>query len=247
MRTARNLFIALLVGLVAGAHAQAPSSKKEQPRIVLGQLGQTLNATRIHQKMNSKSAVFYRAKPYEYIVIRRTKSEKWYGVLLQNGKQGYILSAAVARLPYEVSAPKATGRQGVRANNAALQSMLDYSFKFMGTPYVWGGNSLSKGVDCSGFVQQLFGKIGIDLPRTSYTQVNVGKPIERLEQLLPGDRLYFWDAKRGRIGHTGIFLGFFQDGGAYFIHSSSGKGGVSTDDLRGNYWRKNLVAARRDL
>ena len=48
------------------------------------------------------------------------------------------------------------------------------------------------------------------------------------------------------MGHTGIFLGFFKDGGAYFIHSSSGRHGVATDDLRDPKWRRILVDARRD-
>jgi cell wall-associated NlpC family hydrolase len=104
---------------------------------------------------------------------------------------------------------------------------------------------LTNGIDCSGFVQQLFGKIGVDLPRTAAEQAKVGKKIERLEDLQPGDRLYFWDKKRGKIGHTGIFLGFFKDGGAYFIHSSTNNKGVDTDDLRSKKWLNMLVAARR--
>jgi cell wall-associated NlpC family hydrolase len=47
-----------------------------------------------------------------------------------------------------------------------------FAQQYVGTPYVWGGNSLTKGVDCSGLVQQVFGKFGISLPRTTYDQVN---------------------------------------------------------------------------
>jgi len=68
----------------------------------------------------------------------------------------------------------------------------------------------------------------------------VGTPVTRLEDLQPGDRLYFWDAKRGMIGHTGIYLG-----GGYFVHSSRGHGGVNTDYLGQKKWLNILVAARR--
>ncbi|MCG9894787.1 MAG: C40 family peptidase, partial [Fimbriimonadaceae bacterium] len=118
-------------------------------------------------------------------------------------------------------------------------------FNYIGTRYVWGGNSLTGGIDCSGFVKELYEGIGVNLPRTAREQARVGKPIERLEDLRAGDRLYFWDRRRGYIGHTGIFLGYHPDGGAYFIHSSSNNRGVATDDLRNPKWRNILVGARR--
>jgi cell wall-associated NlpC family hydrolase len=122
----------------------------------------------------------------------------------------------------------------------ARSKMADYSLKFQGTPYVWGGNDELNGIDCSGFVKKMYGKIGLSLPRTAAEQALVGKPIYNLEDLQKGDRLYFWDKKRGKIGHTGIYLG---DGN--FVHSSSGRGGVATDYLGSDRWLKILVAARR--
>ncbi|HXH60610.1 MAG TPA: NlpC/P60 family protein, partial [Fimbriimonadaceae bacterium] len=95
------------------------------------------------------------------------------------------------------------------------------------------------------FVKDVFADIGVELPRTAAEQYKVGTPVTRLEDLKPGDRLYFWDNKRGIIGHTGIFVGFQSDGGAYFIHSSKSRGGVATSDLRNPMWRRLLVAARR--
>jgi cell wall-associated NlpC family hydrolase len=257
MPRAITCLLALLCALGATAQ-QAVAEGAQATGKVIGKLGQAIEATEIRSTPGAKAKVYYRTKQFQYLVIKPTKYEKWLAVLLQNGRDGYILAEKVARLPYDVRmndapakrpAGSATSRQGIRngvAADGAKADMLRLSFEYVGTPYRWGGNSLTNGVDCSGFVQQLFGKIGVSLPRTAAEQAYHGTPVPRLEDLRAGDRLYFWDSKRGKIGHTGIFLGYYADGGAYFIHSSSNNKGVDTDDLRRDYWRNMLVAARRD-
>lgn len=78
-------------------------------------------------------------------------------------------------------------------------------------PYVWGGNSLTKGVDCSGLVQQVYGRIGIQLPRTSTEQAKFGKVVPNLAQALPGDLILEYSpyepAGLQQYGHVGIYLG----------------------------------------
>jgi len=144
-----------------------------------------------------------------------------------------------------------TNRTGLSAlsrggnSSGAKQQMLEYSYQYIGTPYKWGGEDIGRGIDCSGFVKKVFGTIGVNLPRVASDQALVGTPIERLEDLQPGDRLYFWENKRGKIGHTGIFIGF-KDNHAFFIHSSVSHHGINTDDLALEKWRRILVAARRD-
>jgi len=242
---------------------QAQTNTGNQPKnpdmIEIGRLGQSVAETKIYSNMNPKASVLWNLKPYQYLVINDAKYEKWLAVLLSNGKTGYIMKDAVAELPYMVEIPKdykfgrtnqtPTSRGGPTgraiSNPRDKQEMLEYSYKFIGTKYVWGGNSLTGGIDCSGFVKELFEKIDVNLPRTAAEQSKVGQKVERLEDLQPGDRLYFWDKKRGKIGHTGIFLGYFKDGGAYFIHSSTNNKGVATDDLRNKKWTDMLVGARR--
>ncbi|MGE3127140.1 MAG: C40 family peptidase [Fimbriimonadaceae bacterium] len=247
----------LLVSPLAAFGQQAIAEGAEAEGVVIGKLGQALEETAIRSTPDDRAKSYYTTTKFQYLVVNPTKWEKWFAVVLQNGKTGYILSEKVARLPYDVRqstpAPRTggsqTSRSGIRAGIAGQDSksqMLQTSFQYVGTPYRWGGNSLTNGIDCSGFVQQLFGKIGVDLPRTAAEQALVGQRVERLEEMLPGDRLYFWDAKRGKIGHTGIFLGFHADGGAYFIHSSTNNKGVDTDDLRFGRWRDILVGVRRD-
>lgn len=77
----------------------------------------------------------------------------------------------------------------------------------LGTPYVWGGNSLQNGVDCSGLVQQAFAQAGISLPRVSYQQANSGQRVG-INGLQPGD-LVAWDnsSRNNGADHIAIYLG----------------------------------------
>lgn len=86
---------------------------------------------------------------------------------------------------------------------------LAHEFAAKKTPYVWGG-STPKGFDCSGFAQYLYGKAGINIPRTTYTQWQApnGKSVGK-NSLLPGDLVFFKgsDSIGGLPGHVGIYIG----------------------------------------
>jgi cell wall-associated NlpC family hydrolase len=212
-----------------------------QRKVVLGQLGQATSATRIYAAPTTHSRVFWRVKPNEYLVLRKKRVGSYFKVLLQNGADGYVTSDKVAVLPYQVVQGTASNRtSGATLASRSSSGLVNYSLQFQGTPYKWGGTDLNSGVDCSGFVQKMFGAIGVRLPRTAAEQAYVGTQIRRLEDLRPGDRLYFWSAKRGKIGHTGIYIG-----GGKFVNASSGHGQVVTDYLGKPYWLHMLVAARR--
>lgn len=218
-----------LVGLLllAGAHAFAAEGASEGR--VLGYLGQALESSKIYASPNSHARVYYSAKQYQYLIVSKY-NENYHKVMMSNGVYGYTRAAKVVILPQIV---QQTNSLTSRAN--AARKGLNY----IGTPYVWGGNDINNGIDCSGFVKKLYGDIGINLPRTAAEQAKVGTPITRLEDLKPGDRLYFWEKKRATIGHTGLYLG-----NGYFVHSSRGHNGVNTDRLT-EKWQHILVAARR--
>ena len=80
-----------------------------------------------------------------------------------------------------------------------------------GTPYVWGGNSLTGGVDCSGLVQQVYKKLGINVPRTTYEQAKNGKVVS-LKNALPGDLIFYNTGSSdpngiGNLSHVAIYIG----------------------------------------
>lgn len=238
----RTLLFTVIAALTLGSSASVcAQTQAAKGRVVIGKLGRAKKSVAIRQSPSSSSTVFYRAKAKDYLVINNGPKAGWLRVLLQNGTSGYVESAAVETLPYSVTSASQPARATTVASRGDARSqMADYALKFQGTPYVWGGNDVVNGVDCSGFVKNMYGAIGLKLPRTAAEQALVGTPINRLEDLRKGDRLYFWDAKRGKIGHTGIYLG-----NGSFVHSSSGRGGVATDYLGTQRWLKILVAARR--
>lgn len=92
---------------------------------------------------------------------------------------------------------------GARAIAIAKQSL--------GVPYVYGGNSLTQGVDCSGLVQQVYERLGIQLPRTSTEQAKAGKVVPSLSQALPGDLILMYSpyepAGLQQYGHVGLYIG----------------------------------------
>ncbi len=94
------------------------------------------------------------------------------------------------------------------------EAIADYAQTFVGNlPYVWGGTSLKSGADCSGFVQSIFKKFGVSLPRSSDEQGRTGRKI-KASQLQPGDLVHY-------DGHIAIYIG-----NGNVCHASSKKTGV---------------------
>jgi len=120
------------------------------------------------------------------------------------------------------------------------RAVVEEAMKYLGTPYVWSGSSLTGGVDCSGFVMAVYALFGINLPHGSKDQVSCGVPVEYSE-LQPGDLVFFHTTRSG-ISHVGIYIG-----GGEFIHSSSHRGGVVISPLNTGYYNRRFVCARRVL
>jgi cell wall-associated NlpC family hydrolase len=125
--------------------------------------------------------------------------------------------------------------------SASAQRVIGTAERYIGAPYKWGGTSPS-GFDCSGFVQYVFAKQGVSLPRTARQQAQVGTALAAdWRAVSPGDLVMF--EENGRIGHVAIYAGRNR-----IIHSSSSGGGVRYDDLsteRGDWFVDHMVAARR--
>lgn len=80
----------------------------------------------------------------------------------------------------------------------------DLVVNYLNTPYLWGGKSVF-GIDCSGFVQQIYKLCGVKLPRDAYQQAEFGEALSFIEEAEVGD-LAFFDNEEGRIIHVGIVL-----------------------------------------
>ena len=134
---------------------------------------------------------------------------------------------------------------GVRPENPFTrgQHIVEFAKQFLGTPYAWGGASLTKGSDCSGFVYSVMKNFGVVLNRSSSGQYGDGVNVQKSE-LQAGDLVFFDTDGNGRISHVGIYMGNNQ-----FIHSSSSRRtwGVTVSSLTEDYYRRTYLKACRVL
>lgn len=120
------------------------------------------------------------------------------------------------------------------------QDIVDFAKKFLGTPYAWGGNSLTKGVDCSGLVQQVFKNFGIGVSRTTYTQIGEGTRVS-MKGLRPGDLVFFeFDGGKDGPDHVGIYAG-----GGKMVHAPRPGKSVEVVDITKGYYADTFVSGRR--
>lgn len=128
------------------------------------------------------------------------------------------------------------GGGSVYAQQSDSTKLMESVNEVIGTPYKWGGTT-TKGFDCSGFILHIFNQFSIKLPRTSYSQAEVGVKVE-MNKLREGDLVFFNTSGKG-ISHAGIYIG-----NGKFAHSSSSKG-VTISKLSDDYYEKRYVTARR--
>lgn len=124
--------------------------------------------------------------------------------------------------------------------------IVEYARQFIGNKYVYGGTSLTNGIDCSGFVMRIYEKFGINLPRTSGEQSNRGALISKKidESIMkPGDLIFFANNNgSGTVHHVAMYAG-----NGKVIHASNSKpypvGGIKESDV--HYNDKEVVCVRR--
>lgn len=107
--------------------------------------------------------------------------------------------------------------------------------KYIGVPYQFGGTT-PKAFDCSGYLQYVFAKNGMNLPRTADLQYKLGKSMEA-SKLEAGDLVFFSTYEAG-ASHCGLYLGKGE-----FIHVSSSKG-VRIDKLNDSYWKTKYYGGK---
>jgi gamma-D-glutamyl-L-lysine dipeptidyl-peptidase len=106
-------------------------------------------------------------------------------------------------------------------------SLAETGLKFINSPYIWGGR-IPSGIDCSGFTQLVYKIHGINIPRDSRQQAEVGETISFINDTKPGD-LVFFDNERGIITHVGMIFS-----GGLVIHAS-GRVRIDNIDHQGIY------------
>ena len=158
------------------------------------------------------------------VVAEPPGQARWLQARLPDGRPGWVQAGDIA----------------FDAKPLTIPEMIEFSKRFLGLPYTWGGTS-SFGYDCSGFAQMLCRRRGVLMPRDAQPQADWSgaTPVER-KDLKPGDLLYFGGSVK-KITHTGVYLG---DG--KFIDATTWQTPVvQIDDLSDAHWSQLLVAIRR--
>ena len=134
--------------------------------------------------------------------------------------------------------------QTARTNNdrtsGSADELIGNAMGLLGVAYHYGGTSVSTGFDCSGFMQHIFKRaMGINLPRTSAEQAQMGTPVARSE-LQPGDMVFFRTLGGSRISHVGLYIGNDR-----FIHAPRTGKNIEITSLSHKYWSGKYAFARR--
>ncbi len=213
-------------GIATNAAAVAPTTTST---VVSLNTTATVTATSLNMRSGTSTAypiihVLWQGNTVKII----GESNGWYQVKLTDGRTGWS-SGQFLRL---------NNQQNTRAEK--VDALIAYSKTFLGTPYVYGGDSPSDGgFDCSGFTQYVFGQNGYTINRISKDQALNGTSVSKAN-LQPGDLVFHSFEGNGIISHVGIYIG-----GGKMIHSPKTGDTVKITDITTSYWTSRYVTARR--
>lgn len=181
----------------------------------------TSGGLRVRTEPNTDSEIITTMAEGEYLEVVEVM-DGWIKVLLDD-EEGYI-SAEYAQikenLDTAITMTELLYGEGVSDVRVEL---CQYAKQFIGNPYVWGGTSLTKGADCSGFTLSVFKKYGISLPHYSVSQSQMGTKVS-LNDAKAGDLVFY--AKGNTVNHVAIYLGNGQ-----VVHASSPRTGIKISNV----------------
>lgn len=212
--------------LVTGAEAEAIA--QQEIKTVATVNTETLN---VRAEKSTEAAVLSQVGNSEAFTVNSI-ADGWVEISVDDSvgyiSQDYVTVAQALPTAKTIEQVKyGDGVSDVRA------SVVSYALQFVGNRYVWGGTSLEKGVDCSGFTMRILGKYGISLPHSSKAQPSYGTKISASEAK-PGD-LFFYGSGRS-ISHVAIYIGNGQ-----IVHASNKRDGIKVSNA---FYRNPVCVAR---
>lgn len=176
----------------------------------------TTDSLKVRAEASTDSEVITMVPNGEQLEVAASEGD-WVRVYLDD-EEVFVFAEYVqvdARLETAITMTELLYGQGV---SDVRVDLCQYAKEFLGNPYVWGGTSLTKGADCSGFVLSVYKKYGVSLPHSSRAQANCGTKIT-LAEAQPGDLIFYGNGKT--INHVAIYIG-----GGQVIHASNPKTGI---------------------
>jgi cell wall-associated NlpC family hydrolase len=247
----RYSVVFLLVALIIAGCAEQ-RIYKPHPRVVAKQLrhlGFTIqvgafshieNAAQLTDQLRERGldATYFVARTGLYKVRFGNYPSK----ILAREKAESIMSLGIIDEYYIISPDEYTiAKQQTHGNSYIRQELLKTAQSFVGLPYLWAGSSLDKGFDCSGLAMTVYRLNGLELPRSSQEQFELGAPVERSD-LLVGDLVFFATSGRDKVTHVGIYVGEDR-----FIHAPGKGKNIRIDNLGRNYYTKRYLGGRTYL
>lgn len=185
--------------------------------IVVLEAESTSGGLRVREEPGTDSQILTMMGEGERLEVLEEEKDGWIKVAVDD-QEGYI-SADYAKLVREldtaVTMTELLYGQGV---SDVRVDICQYAKQFIGNKYVWGGSSLTKGTDCSGFTMSVFAKYGYKLPHSAAAQSQMGTKIT-LARAKPGDLVFY--SGGGRINHVAIYIG-----GGMVVHASNPRQGI---------------------
>jgi cell wall-associated NlpC family hydrolase len=191
------------------------------------------------------------------------KYNDWFQIKLGDGTKAWVFSdflkateRVIRRVPVSKDFPAlpvakartsgSNSRTNASANLANIPvsgDVASYAMNFVGSRYVYGGASPSRGFDCSGLTSYVYKQFGVNLPRTAASQFStrVGASVGSMDNLKAGDLVFFagTTSKRG-ITHVAIYIG-----GGRIVHAMTPRYGVQVSNVYDSYWVKHYYGAIR--
>lgn len=176
----------------------------------------TTDILRVREQPTTESSTLSTVNKDEELVITEVL-DGWVKVEVDN-YEGYVSADYVTtgmKLKTGNTMKELTFGSGVSDTRVDL---VNYALQFVGNRYVWGGTSLTNGVDCSGFTMKIYQRYGISLPHSSRAQPNHGTKVSRSE-MRPGDLIFYGSGSS--INHVAIYIGNGQ-----VVHASNARDGI---------------------
>ena len=173
---------------------------------------------RVRAEGNTDSEIIYQlAEGEEIAILEDTQDDEWVKVDV-DGDEGYVCAEYIdVDLSLRTAMTLTEARYGAGVSDVRM-AICENALQYVGNRYVWGGTSLTNGVDCSGFTMQIMKQYGVYLSHSSRAQANEGTKISTSE-LKPGDLIFY--GKGGRINHVAIYIG-----GGQIVHASNKRDGI---------------------